>query len=159
MPWGSPLGVVPPRLIVLAKIIQTGSRVTLYYTLSLADGTIVDSTPPGEPASFTLGNGELIEFLEQRLLSLAVGDQRHFAIAAVESYMPKDPETVQTLARSDFPAEMTLEPGQLFGFKTPDDREIPGRILSVSPTEVSVDFSHPLMGRDLVFDVEIVAIE
>lgn len=143
----------------MAKIIQTGCRVTLHYTLSLTDGTIVDSTPPGESASFTLGNGELIEFLEQRLLGLAVGDHRHFAIAAAESAIPQDPETVQTLARSDFPAEMTLEPGQLLGFKTPDDQEIPGRILSVSATEVSVDFSHPLAGRDLVFDVEILAVE
>lgn len=143
----------------MAKIIQTDSRVSLHYTLSLADGTLVDSTPPGEPASVKMGNGELIEFLEQRLLGLAVGDQRHFAIAATESSMPKDAESVQILARSDFPAEMTLEPGQLLGFKTQDDREIPGRILSVSATEVSVDFSHPLVGRDLVFIVEILAIE
>ena len=143
----------------MAKVIQTGSRVTLHYTLSLADGTVVDSAPAGEPASFTIGNGELIELLEQRLLGLSVGDHRQFAIAAAESHMPQDPETVQTLARSDFPVEMTLEPGQLLGFKTPDDREIPGRILSVSDTEVSVDFSHPLAGLDLVFDVEILDIE
>lgn len=143
----------------MAKIIQTGSRVTLKYTLSLADGTLVDSTPQDEPASLTMGNGELIEFLEQRLLGLVVGDQRHFAITAAESYKPKEPEVVQILARSDFPAEIILEPGQLLGFKTPDDGEIPGRILSVSATEVSVDFSHPLVGRDLIFDVEILAIE
>lgn len=143
----------------MAKIIQTDSRVSLHYTLSLADGTLVDSTPPGEPASVKMGNGELIGFLEQRLLGLAVGDQRHFTIAAAESCMPTDPETVQVLARSDFPIEMILEPGQLLGFKTAEDREIPGRILSVSTTEVSVDFSHPLAGRDLVFDVEILAIE
>ena len=143
----------------MGKIIQIGSRVSLHYTLSLADGTLVDSTPPGEPASVKMGTGELIEFLEQRLLGLAVGDQRHFTIAATENGMPKDPEMVQVLARSDFPMEMTLEPGQLLGFKTTDDGEIPGRILSVSATEVSVDFSHPLAGRDLVFVVEILAIE
>lgn len=143
----------------MAKIIQTDSRVSLHYTLSLADGTLVDGTTPSEPASFTMGNGELTEFLEQRLLGLKVGDQRHFTIAAAESYVPKDTESVQILMRSDFPAEMPVKPGQLLGFKTPDDGEIPGRILSVSATEVSVDFSHPLAGRDLVFDVEILAIE
>lgn len=143
----------------MAKIIQADSRVSLHYALSLADGTLVDSTSPGEPASVKMGNGELIEFLEQRLLGLAVGDQRHFAIAAAESIVPKDTESVQILARSDFPAAIILEPGQLLGFKTQDDREIPGRILSVSATEVSVDFSHPLAGRDLVFNVEILAID
>lgn len=143
----------------MANVIQTGSRVTLHYTLSLADGTVVDSAPPGVPATITMGNGELIDLLERRLLGLTTGDRRHFTITATESYMPLESDSVQTLARSDFPMDITLEPGQLLGFKTPDDREIPGRILSISDTEVSVDFSHPLAGRDLIFDAEILAIE
>ena len=132
---------------------------TLHFTLSLADGTVVDSAPINEPATFTMGKGDLIDILEQRLLGLATGDRRHFTITAAESHMPLDSDAVQILARTDFPMEITLESGQLLGFKTPDDREIPGRILSVSDTEVSVDFSHPLAGRELIFDVEILAIE
>lgn len=143
----------------MTNVIQTGSRVTLHYTLSLVDGTVVDSAPPGEPVTLAMGNGELIDLLERHLLGLSTGDRRHFTITASESHMPLEPDTVQTLARSDFPMDITLEPGQLLGFKTPDDREIPGRILSVSATEVSVDFSHPLAGRDLIFDVEILAID
>ena len=119
----------------------------------------MDSTKTDEPATFTLGKGELIDLLEQRLMGLSTGERRHFTITAAESHMPQDPDAIQILARTDFPKEMTLEPGQLLGFKTTNDQEIPGRILSVSDNDVSVDFSHPLAGRDLVFDVEILAIE
>lgn len=119
----------------------------------------MDSTATDEPATFTMGKGQLIDLLEQRLLGLSTGDRRHFTITAAESHIPRDPDAVQILTRADFPKEMTLEPGQLLGFITTNDQEIPGRILSVSDNEVSVDFSHPLVGRDLVFDVEILAIE
>lgn len=143
----------------MSKTIQLGSRVTLHYTLSLGDGTIVDSASSGEPATFTMGSGELVELLERKLLGLKSGDSRHLVIGASESQMSSTAETVQVLARSDFPVEMILEPGQLLGFETPDGQEVPGLIVSVSAAEVRVDFSHPLAGRDLVFDVEILVVE
>ena len=143
----------------MENLIQPGSHVTLHYTLSLANGTVVDSTRAGEPATYTVGNGELIVFLEQRLLWLQAGERRHFEISATESQMPVNTETTQNLARSDFPADMVLVPSQVIGFETPNGQEVPGLILSVSDTEVQIDFSHPLAGRDLIFDVEILAVE
>jgi len=143
----------------MVNTIQPGSRVTLHYELRLADETVVDSTHDGEPATFLVGSGELIELLEQRLLGLKSGERRHFEISAAESQTVVSAESVQTLARTDFPAEPVLEPGQVFGFATPSGEEVPGLIVSVSDSEVIVDFSHPLAGRDLIFDVEVLAIE
>jgi FKBP-type peptidyl-prolyl cis-trans isomerase SlpA len=143
----------------MVNTIQPGSRVTLHYELRLADETVVDSTRAGEPATFLMGGGELIDLLEKRLLGLRPGERRHFVISAAESQTAVSAETVQVLARGDFPAELVLEPGQVFGFATPSGEEIPGLIVSVSDTEVVVDFSHPLAGRDFIFDVEILAIE
>jgi len=141
------------------NVIQPGSRVTLHYELRLADETVVDSTRAGEPATFLIGSGELIELLEQRLLGLTTGERRHFEISGAESQTTVSAEAVQILARNDFPAETVLETGQVFGFETPSGDEVPGMIVSVSDTEVVVDFSHPLAGRDLIFDVEVLEIE
>jgi FKBP-type peptidyl-prolyl cis-trans isomerase SlpA len=143
----------------MVNTIQPGSRVTLHYELRLADETVVDSTRAGEPATFLMGGGELIDLLEKRLLGLQPGERRHFEISSAESQNAVSAETVQVMARGDFPAEPALEPGQVFGFATPSGEEIPGLIVSVSDTEVVVDFSHPLAGRDFIFDVEILAIE
>jgi FKBP-type peptidyl-prolyl cis-trans isomerase SlpA len=143
----------------MVNAIQSGSRVTLHYTLFLADEAVVDSTREGEPITFNIGSGALIEMLESRLFGLHEGEQRRFEISAAESQLPSDTEAVQVMARSDFPVELALETGQVLGFVMPSGEEVPGLIASISDTEVVVDFSHPLAGRDLIFDVEILAVE
>lgn len=143
----------------MPDVIRSGSRVVLHYTLALKDGTVVDSTREGDPAAFVIGNGELVEFLETRLLGLAANEQRHFEIAAGETGGSGPEEARQRLPRADFPPELELQPGQVIGFTTPGGQEVPGWVQEVNDTEVVVDFSHPLMGRDLVFDVEILSVE
>ena len=143
----------------MVNAIQPGSRVTLHYTLSLADDTVVDSTRGAEPITFQVGSGALIEMLERQLFGLRTGEQRRFEISAAASQLPASAEAIQVMARSDFPAELALETGQVLGFVMPSGEEVPGLIVSVSDTEVVVDFSHPLAGRDLIFDVEILAVE
>ena len=143
----------------MVNTIQPGSRVTLHYTLSLADETIVDSTRDAEPITFQIGSGALIEMLESQLIGLQAGEQRRFEISAAQSQLPASAEAIQVMARSDFPAQMAIEPGQVLGFVMPSGEEVPGLIVSISDTEVTVDFSHPLAGRDLIFDVVILAVE
>jgi len=143
----------------MANAIQPGSRVTLHYTLSLADDTVVDSTRDAEPITFQIGSGALIEMLERQLFGLHTGEKRRFEISAAESQLPASAEAIQVMARGDFPAELAIEAGQVLGFVMPSGEEVPGLIVSISDTEVIVDFSHPLAGRDLIFDVEILAVE
>lgn len=139
--------------------VRPGSRVTLHYTLSLKDGTVADSTLGGPPAEFRIGDGGLLEVLEQRLVGLQAGDRRHFEIAADETASAMTDETRQRLPRADFPPELELRPGQVLGFTAPDGEEIPGWVMDVTGEDVLIDFAHPLTARDLVFDVEIIAIE
>ncbi len=143
----------------MVNAIQSGSRVTLHYTLSLADKAVVDSTRGAEPITFQIGSGALIEMLERQLFGLHAGEQRRFEISAVESQLPASAEAIQAMARSDFPAELAIEPGQVLGFVMPSGEEVPGLIVNISAIEVTVDFSHPLAGRDLIFDVEILSVE
>jgi FKBP-type peptidyl-prolyl cis-trans isomerase SlpA len=143
----------------MSLAIEPGRRVTLHYSLSFSDGMLVDRTDPDTPASFVIGSGELVELLERYLLGMRVGERRHFDIPADDTRSMLDAGTVQHLPRSDFPPELELVPGQLIGFAAPNGQELPGLILAVNETEVAVDFSHPLAGRDLVFDVEILAVD
>ena len=143
----------------MSNTIQPGSRVTLHYTLSLADETVVDSTREAEPVTFVMGSGELVEMLENQLHGLHSGDQRRFDISAAESQLPAGAEAIQVMPRSDFPSELDLKAGQVLGFVMPSGEEVPGYITDITDTAVTVDFSHPLSGRDLIFDVEILAVE
>ena len=143
----------------MATVIGPNSRVRLHFRLRLADGTEVDASVGEEPLSVTLGQGALIEGLERRLVGLCVGERRRLEIPALEAYGPIEAGTLSTLPRSEFPPEAEPAPGAVIAFATPQGEEVPGTVVTVRPTEVVVDFSHPLAGHDLVFEVEILAVD
>ena len=140
-----------------AAEIGRGSRITLHYTLSLADGHIVETTRVTSPVTHVMGSGDWLPVLEDRLLGLKAGAARRFEIAAADVGVSEAPAP-QVMPRDEFPPELKLEAGQVIGFTLPSGEEIPGTVLEVSEYEVTVDFSHPLAGRDLVWEVEILEV-
>lgn len=143
----------------MADAIGPKSRVRLHFRLRLADGTEVDASFGADPLSVTLGQGELIEGLERRLLGLRAGDRQCLEVPALEAYGAIEEGTLSTLPRGDFPPEVELAPGAVIAFATPQGDEVPGTVVAVGETEVLVDFSHPLAGHDLIFEVEILSVE
>lgn len=131
---------------------------TLHYTLSLLDGHIIESTRGSVPATHVIGAGEWLAALEDRLIGLVAGDVRRFEIAAAEVGAPETP-TPQVMPRDEFPPEMGLEAGMVIGFTLPSGEEVAGTVLDVTEHEVTVDFSHPLANRELVWEVEIIDIK
>ncbi len=136
--------------------ISPESTVTLHLSLTLEDGTVAESTFDDEPLTFILGDGTLVEGLELGLYGLRPGDTQRLSLFPEQAFGLRDPEKVHRLPRADFPAEMALEPGCIIGFDTPEGEELPGMIVSTDDTSVEVDFNHPLAGRVLIFDVEII---
>ncbi len=139
--------------------IAAGSRVTLHFSLHLRDGTLVDESRGGAPLVVTIGQGELVAGLEQCLLGLRAGDRRNFEIAAGDAYGPSLNNNIQSLPRDAFPPDMDIKPGMVVGFELPSGEEVPGTVVSMGDADVVIDFSHPLAGHDLVFDVEILSVE
>ena len=144
-------------MTIAKKIITDGAHVGLHYTITLAkEDFVADSTREGEPLQITIGEGDMIPGLEKCLIGLRVGDNKQFDVSCLEAYGPADMDSIHTIARSDFPDKMELEPGLVVGFETPSGEEIAGTIQELSGNKVIMDFAHPLAGHDLVFDVEII---
>jgi len=152
-------GAAVPVHDAMTATVGPGSRVTMHYTLQLKDGTVVDNTRAGQPVTLVIGGGELVDLLETRLFGMAAGEHRHVELSALETQRLAASQSVERLARTEFPSEMEIQVGQMIGFALPSGQEIPGRVFEITDTEVAVDFSHPLAGHDLVFDVEIISIE
>jgi FKBP-type peptidyl-prolyl cis-trans isomerase SlpA len=144
---------------VAGELVTKGSRVRLHFTLSLAGGLVVDSTSGAEPLDIVVGRGDMAAGLEKYLLGLAAGERREVEIAPGEVHGSPDTQSVHCFARGEFPADLDPQPGQVVGFNAPDGEEVPGLVVAVSELEVQVDFSHPLAGHALIFEVEIVSIE
>jgi FKBP-type peptidyl-prolyl cis-trans isomerase SlpA len=137
--------------------IDQGIRVTLYFSLSLENGEIVDSNFDAKPATFTLGDGNLLPGFEVPLIGLEAGSQGEFVIAPEHAFGQRNPENIQKLSRDNFDQE-SLQIGDVFSFQN-GDGELPGVITAIEVEHVEVDFNHPLAGRSIIFTVDIVDVE
>ena len=135
------------------------STVTLHLSLALEDGTVAESTFDDEPLTFTMGDGTLVEGLELGLYGLKAGDTQRLVLQPQQAFGLHDPDKLHPIARVDFPPELELEAGVIIGFDTPAGEELPGTVVALTDETVEVDFNHPLAGRVVVFEVEIIAVE
>jgi FKBP-type peptidyl-prolyl cis-trans isomerase SlpA len=143
----------------MSETIDKGRRVVMHFSLSLADGTPVDSSRAGEPLAFVLGDGTLEAGLEALVLGLCAGDRARFNLPPGQAFGEPDPGNVHRMARGEFPQDMNLEEGAVLAFSTPAGDEVPGTVVAVDDDGVEVDFNHPLAGRALAFEVEILSVE
>lgn len=141
------------------KTISPGSKVSMHFTITLEDGTVADTSEGEEPLTFVMGDGTLVEGLELALYGLHEGEIQSLRIGPENGYGFPDPANVHMLDRADFPADMALERGMIIEFDTPSGDSFPGMIMEVGEEKVTVDFNHPLAGHEILFDVEILAIE
>lgn len=135
--------------------VKPDSRIALYYQLLLDDGTEVESNHDDEVLECTMGDGTLTEGMEQALMGHSQGDSVNVTLSPEQGYGYASEDNVHTIPLGDFPADMQPEAGQVIAFDGPDDEDIIGTIVAVEGDDVSVDFSHPLAGRTLIFKADI----
>ena len=136
---------------------KTGDTVRIDYTGKLTDGTQFDSSVGREPLEFQLGSGQIITGFDREVEGMKVGDKLTVSIAATDAYGPHDEQKVQNVPREAIPAEIELQPGMQLQAETPQG-PVALIVVEVSEAEVTVDANHPLAGKDLIFDVELVEI-
>lgn len=139
--------------------IQPGSRVCLHLALKLADGTVAESTYDGEPLTLVIGDGTLVEGLEIALYGMRAGHRQTLTLHPTQAFGPHDPDAVGWVPRERFPADMQLIPGALIGFDGPDAEAVAALVLAVEPQRVQIDFNHPLAGKPIIFESEILSVE
>lgn len=139
--------------------IDQGTRVTLHFALRFTDGQEIDSTFDKAPASLEIGDENLPENFEAYLMGLKAGDKQTFEVPPEKAFGQHNPSNIQTFKRHEFSADMVLEPGVMISFADARQSELPGVVSRVEGDQVDVDFNHPLAGRTLVFEVEIIDVE
>lgn len=133
--------------------------ITLHFTVSLMDGTVMDSTRDREPATFVWGDGSLPPGFERVILGLRAGDRRSAVLQPEQGFGERNPDNVQHFRTNTFSPDMELSPGVVVNFRDASGGELPGVITDCDDDWVTVDFNHPLAGRDLHFEVEIIDVQ
>ena len=132
-----------------------GTQVTLHFALKLDSGEVVDSTFEGDPATFTVGDGNLLDGFEKALFGLTAGTKETFIIEPEQGFGQPNPNNIQSFSSDQFDQNVDLKPGLMLSFADAQNTELPGVVVSVEDEEIKVDFNHPLAGKTLVFDIEI----
>ncbi len=141
-----------------SKIIQTGSHVSIHYTLSIEENRVVDSTAQDTPLSFVIGDGTFPSPVEQLFTGMKAGDRKMKSISPDNGWGYPDPKNIQTLPLSDFPDTSVLAIGNVIEFSLPNSTNIPGTIMDIKDECVEIDFNPPFAGRTVNFEVTIVLV-
>jgi FKBP-type peptidyl-prolyl cis-trans isomerase SlpA len=142
-----------------ARTVSPGDTLELRFALRPRGGEdILSNFDDAEPDTITLGDGTLAPMLEQWLIDLVPGERHVFLLDPWQAFGASQPDLIQTMPRSDLPAEPNLEVDQLVEFAMPSGQTVAGRILEIGDESVKVDFNHPLADLAIEFEVEIVRI-
>lgn len=137
---------------------KTGNTVHIHYTGRLDDGTVFDSSQDREPLAFTLGEGQVIPGFEAAVTGMEPGQSITTEIPSDEAYGPRRPEMEISMPRSQFPDGLNPEVGQQLQMQTPDGQAVPVTVTGASDEAIDLDANHPLAGKDLTFDIELVKV-
>jgi peptidylprolyl isomerase len=139
---------------------KDGDTVQVNYTGKLADGTVFDSSEGRDPLEFTLGKGNMIPGFEKAVLGMKVGEKKTVTIPSDEAYGPHLDDMVVEVPREKLPSNIDPKVGQMLETTQQNGTKIIFTITKVTDnTTVTLDANHPLAGKDLTFDIELVKIK
>lgn len=138
---------------------KAGDTVRITYRGTLANGEVFDSSEGLDPLEFVVGSGQIIPGLDAAIPGMAVGDTKRVEVPCAEAYGLINPDARQAVPRSEFPDDIPMELGTQLQMQTPQGQVVQVVIAEVSETEVTLDANHPLAGKDLIFEIEVVEVD
>ena len=139
--------------------VKSGDTVKVHYHGRLTDGTTFDSSEGREPLEFKVGSGAVISGFDQGVLGMGIGDKKTIEIPVDEAYGPVDEQMIMEFPKDRFPKDMVPEVGMQLNMSNDSGQNFPVIIAEVKEDVVVLDANHPLAGEDLIFDLELVAID
>lgn len=138
--------------------VQADSYLTLHYRISTLDGEEFLSTFDMSPATLQMGSGQMADTLESCLYGLPAHERFVFQLEADQAFGMHNPRLVERIARSALPADMELKPNSVVEFSAPNGGTFAGFLREVDEQSALFDFNHPLAGKPIRFEVEIIGI-
>lgn len=137
---------------------KTGDKVRIHYTGKLEDGTQFDTSRGREPLEFKLGDGAIIPGFEKAVDGMEPGQSKSVTVPPEEAYGERHDQLVQDVPKTALPEDIDPAVGMQLQSQTPDGQTMQLIVTEVSDEAITVDGNHPLAGKNLNFDIELVEI-
>lgn len=141
----------------MAKAKQ-GDTVSVHYTGKLEDGKVFDSSLKREPLQFTLGEGKIIPGFEVAVVGMSAGEKKTITLPPEEAYGPRREDVVVEMGRDKLPEGVEPQVGQRLQLTSADGQTLVAMIVDVREDAIVLDGNHPLAGKVLIFEIELVKI-
>ena len=138
---------------------KLGDTVKVNYTGKLQDGTVFDSSVNRDPLQFSLGEGQVIAGFEDAVVGMSPGDSKSVTIPSEQAYGPYQDELVIVVDEKQMPSDLSVEVGQQLQMRHSSGQAVPVMVTNVTDDKVTLDANHPLAGKDLTFEIELVTIQ
>tara|TARA_B100000700_G_C15050582_1_gene860084 strand:- start:1910 stop:2341 length:432 start_codon:yes stop_codon:yes gene_type:complete len=140
--------------------VENGSVVSVHYVGTLDDGTEFDSSrKTGTPLLCEVGSGNIIKGFDQALVGMEIGETKSVSVAPEEAYGEIVQEAFQTVSKSNFPPEFNFNVGEAVQGQGQDGNLVRAQIEAVEDDSVTLNFNHPMAGKNLNFEIELLEIK
>ncbi len=140
------------------SLVKDGDTVKIQYTGKLEDGTVFDSSDGRDPLELKVGAGQVIPGFEKGVMGMEVGGTKTITIPADDAYGQRRDDLTISVKKTEFPENISPEVGQQLQLKQPDGNMVNVVITDIQEEQVTLDANHPLAGKTLIFDVEVVEV-
>jgi peptidylprolyl isomerase len=137
---------------------KNNDSVKVHYTGKLKDGTVFDSSKDRSPLQFKLGQGQLIPGFEQAVIGMSPGETKTVNIPSNQAYGPRLEELIQVVPREQLPTDMEFQVGQRLQLGQEKEHPMIVEVTDVTEASITLDANHPLAGKELFFDIELMEI-
>ena len=138
--------------------VQSGNTIKVHYHGRLQDGTTFDSSTGRSPLEFKVGSGSVIKGFDEGVKGMSVGDKKTIEIPFLEAYGAEDPNMIIEFPKDRLPDDVSPEIGMQLHMNNADGQQFPVVVTGLTDDAVILNANHPLAGKDLIFDLELVEI-
>ncbi len=137
---------------------KQGDTVKVHYTGTLADGSVFDSSVERAPLEFTLGSGQLIAGFDEAVNGMSPGEKKVVKIPAEKGYGPRRDEMKAEVSRGELPPDLEPVVGMQLQANQQDGRSMVVTVIEVTDESITLDANHPLAGKELTFEIELLEV-
>ncbi|MFW6160559.1 MAG: FKBP-type peptidyl-prolyl cis-trans isomerase [Acidobacteriota bacterium] len=141
------------------QTVKNGDKVKVHYTGRLESGEVFDSSRKKEPLQVTVGSGMVIQGFEEALIDMEPGEKKTATISPKNAYGEYDEKLILKMPRERIPEDITPKEGMDLQLVNKDGQALPVKVKEIEKDNIILDANHPLAGKKLVFDIEVLAID
>ena len=142
----------------MSGIVKLGDTVKLHYQAKTEDLVIFDSATQMDPLVFTVGDGQILPAFENALIGMQAGDKKTINLLSDDAFGPYAEELITTVDKNQLPPNLEIEKGQQLQIQQPDGQVILVKVVDISDSNITFDANHPLAGKDITFDIQLLEI-